>query len=81
MVRAVCFNRKAFDSKVLNQICAQIGCNFLGYLTDSSAVNCLESFPDGSVFLSYVGQINKQIINCHSDIDKFITINTHYGNI
>lgn len=79
MVRAVCFNRKAFSAKVLKHICMQVGCQFQGFLTDAAVVNCVESFPDGSIFLSYVGRVDKKTINCHSDIKRFITINTLYG--
>ena len=79
MIRAVCFNRKAFNWDMLQHICSQIGCRFQGYLTDAAVINCIESFPDGSIYLSHVSSVNKRMVNCHSDIDKFITINTRYG--
>lgn len=80
MVRAVCFNRKALNLNVLNRICAQLGCEFQGYLTDASMVNCIESFPDGTVYLSYVHHVNNRMVNCQADVQKFITVNNVYGS-
>lgn len=80
MIRAVCFNRKFFTLEALRKICAETMGKWGGYLTDPSMVNCIESFPDGSIYFSFTEKIvNKNIYNCQDDINKFIQANIQYG--
>ena len=79
MIRAVCFNRKSFDPKNIERICLQTGCQYRGVLTDTAMTNCIESFPDGSIYLSYIRQVGKHICNCRNDLSKFIQLNRSFG--
>ena len=49
-----------------------------GFLTDPAMVNCVESFPDGHIYLSYIGgSVSKHIYNCHNDMNRFIQVNMY----
>ena len=38
--------------------------------------NCIESFPDGSIYLSFIsGRIPAHVYDCKGDIDRFIQVN------
>lgn len=81
MVRAVCFNKKAFTDEgfigLLNQLKAEDG----GTLTFTRPVNCVESFPNGTLCRSYaesdmLGTLSTAI-NCGEDIELFVYVNSY----
>jgi hypothetical protein len=40
-------------------------------------VNCIESFPDGSIYYSFAPkQLPAHVFNCQGDINRFIQANT-----
>jgi hypothetical protein len=47
----------------------------------SSVFNCLESFPDGGIYKSFVNPnvITDGLTNCQNDIERFIRVNTEDG--
>ena len=80
MIRAVCFNKKSFAAHVIKRICAETKGVMGGCLTDPALVNCIESFPDGTIYLSYVGNnMPKNVYNCKDDINRFIQANKNFG--
>lgn len=82
MIRAVCFNKKSFAAHVIKRICAETKGVMGGCLTDPALVNCIESFPDGNIYLSYVGSnMPKNVYNCKDDINRFIQANKNFGGI
>ena len=80
MIRAVCFNRKSFATDKLKDICEKIKGKFGGCLTEPSMVNCIESYPDGSIYLSWTGQVPHNVYDCRNDINKFIQANSQFGH-
>ena len=82
MIRAVCFNKKSFSPHVLKRICEETKGIMGGCLIDPALVNCIESFPDGNIYLSYVSSnIPKNVYNCKDDINRFIQANKNFGGI
>lgn len=80
MIRAVCFDRNAFRAECLERISTETMGRFVGFLADPSLVNCVESFPDGTLWLSHTGgSIPCHVYNCHSDIHRFIQANAVFG--
>lgn len=80
MIHAICFNRKAFERETFSKILAQTKGKDAGSLT-STVWNCIESFPDGNIYKSFVTEQEmneKEIVNCQDDIEKFIYVN-QYG--
>ena len=80
MIHAICFNRKAFERETFSKILAQTKGKDAGSLT-STVWNCIESFPDGNIYKSFVTEQEmneKDIVNCQDDIEKFIYVN-QYG--
>ena len=76
MIRAVCFNRHSFRSDTLRRICTETCGRLAGCLTDPSMANCIESFPDDSIYLSFIsGRIPAHVYDCKGDIDRFIQVN------
>lgn len=82
MIHAVCFNRKAFERDTFSKILSQTGGMDAGNLTNT-VWNCIESFPDGNIYKSFVTEQemkDKGIINCQDDIEKFIYVNQYGTN-
>ncbi len=82
MIRAVCFDKNSFKADTIKRICAETMGRLGGFLTDPSMVNCIESFPDGTIYFSYTGQmVPKTVYNCHDDVNLFIQANSGFGLI
>ena len=80
MIRAVCFDRNSFSAECLERICTETMGRVGGFLTDPSLVNCIESFPDGTLWLSRTGcRVPRHVYNCYSDIHRFIAANAVFG--
>lgn len=77
MIRAMCFNKLAFSLKEIERICRETGGTFGGCLGEAERVNCIESFPNGDIYLTHAAN-HKNVVNCHNDIEKFIYVN-RYG--
>lgn len=80
MIKAVCFNPDVFKIDVLRKIEQETGGTWLGYLGESFQVNCIESFPDGSLFFSYCWPeeaARSNMMDCQHDIQKFIYVNSY----
>lgn len=78
MIRAVCFNLDVFKPDVLQRIVEETGGEWMGYIGDSSQVNCIESFPDGALFYSYCWPDQRaRMMDCNNDIQKFIYVNSY----
>jgi len=81
MVRAVCFNKKAFTDEgfldLLNRLEAEDG----GTLAFTRPVNCVESFPNGTLCRSHTERdwpgLYSAVINCDDNIEKFIYVNSY----
>lgn len=77
MIRSVCFSRHIFRQEMLKRICRETKGQMAGFLTDPSMVNCIESFPDGSIYYSFAPkQMPSHVFNCQGDINRFIQANT-----
>lgn len=79
MIHAVCFERKALTDAVLGRICRETGACGGGRLVDEALVNCIESMPDGTVWLSFMRDVPSGVVNCGCDVERFIQVNRHYG--
>lgn len=79
MVHAVLFNPKAFDSVNLIKILEQTGGNYEGIMV-KKLWNCMESFPDGRIYKSFVRKDEldgKNVIDCGDDLERFIYVNKY----
>lgn len=82
MIRAVCFDKNSMKADTIERICTETMGRLGGFLTDPSMVNCIESFPDGRIYFSYIGKrIPKTVYNCHNDVNLFIQANSGFGLI
>lgn len=76
MIHAVLFNPSAFDKEGLEEIIRRTGGHYEGAIT-TSVYNCLESFPDGSLYKSFTSPDadSDGLVNCHNDTELFIRVN------
>lgn len=82
MIRAVCFDKNSMKADTIERICTETMGRLGGFLTDPSMVNCIESFPDGRIYFSYIGKrVPKTVYNCHNDVNLFIQANSGFGLI
>ena len=80
MIRAICLDKKSFETDTIERICSETKGKMGGFLTDPSMVNYLESFPDGYIYLSYIGEVvPKNVFNCRNDVNLFIQANSVFG--
>lgn len=78
MVNAVCFNNHVFAPDVLDRILKETNGKLIGCLGNDSQVNCIESFADGTICYSFCWEAKrkqKDVIDCHNDVEKFIYVN------
>lgn len=82
MVNAVCFNLNVFNTEVMDRIIRETGGRFCGRLGDESQVNCIQSFADGTIFYAFCWkqEIDRtKTMDCGTDIERFIHVNSAYG--
>ena len=83
MIRAVCFNRDVFRRDILDKIVRRTKGMMTGNLITEGPVNCIESFPDGSLCYSFTtpGELaGRQVTDCGCDIERFMDVNSYaYG--
>lgn len=76
MIRAVCFSADVFRKEVLERILDATGATWGGWMAEDIQPNCLESFPDGSMYYSCCTDgVPDKVVNCHSDVGRFIYVN------
>lgn len=78
MIRAICFNKMALAEEGFKELLIRLKARDGGTITFTA--NCVESFPDGTLYRSYYEHNQTMemlhVTNCGDDLEKFVYVNT-----